>query len=212
MMDLGKVVLVGRHERANEDMKWLWEIFAAFQTRARAAMQSRWPDKIDAWDRWNVMALVQRTADSYGVIDFVEFHTYENLGLHPAPWMTERWRFVPMINHMDPEKIPSDPPVLHHSSRVLDRDRPPTSLSHIPAHERPGVWDRIKQAEMDLDREGVYALPNAGTKEGLKSALAFRNLRMVSDKAGTFLVEPLPPDEMAPVVSRSWGSLLEAER
>ena len=175
MIDFGRIILVGRHEQICEERQFVLAALAPLLERASQAMRERWPDRLEAWERWNVVAwhVDHSTAPR---IDLLRF---EGLGVVPLPHLTERWIYVSRFHHIDPMAVPDDPPLLHRSSQVLDPDNlPPDATAGLPKSDHKGRVERILDVERALEAEGLLDAPQAQTARGMENLLRWKGLRL----------------------------------
>jgi hypothetical protein len=175
MIDFGRIILVGRHEKISEERQFVLTALAPLLERAAQAMRERWPDRLDAWERWNVVAWhVDRSPNPR--IDLLRF---EGLGQTPLPHLTERWVYVSRFHHIDPMEVPNDPPLLHRSSQVLDADNlPPEATVSLPKADRKGRVERILDVERALEVESLLDAPQGQTVRGMENLMRWKGLRL----------------------------------
>jgi hypothetical protein len=191
MIDFGRIILIGRHERISEEKRYILSAITPMLERAAEALRERWPDRLDAWDRWNVVAwhvdgpILQR-------IDLLRF---EGLGATPLPHLSERWVYVAKFHHIDPLEVPEDPPLLHRSSQLLDPENlPPRENHRVSASEARRHPERILDLERALEMEGVLDAPQAQTARGMEQLLRWKGLRIVPKGEG-WRLEQVPDDQ-----------------
>ena len=171
MIEYPGLLIVGRKEKVEPDTRWLWEQLVAVSRRARGAWEHRWRDKIDRWDEWNTIACIGK----WGKWHTYDFLHWDGLGDSPVPWLRARWRYTPLIDAIDPQPIPDDPPVLHGSSRVLSTEHWPIKL--------PGTWSkdpksRLIEIERQLEELNIHVHPHSQTHSGVPRVLADRGYEL----------------------------------
>lgn len=204
MIDFGRIILIGRHERIPEERQFLLHALTPMLDRACQALRERWPDRLDAWERWNVVAwhvegrIPQR-------LDLLRF---DGLGESPLPHLGERWLYAATVHHIDPYPVPDDPPLLHRSSQLLDADNLPPRQGKppLPRAERKGHVERIRVLEEALDAEGILNAPQAQTARGMERLLRWKGLRIVSKGMG-WALEPIPDEQRW--ITSTGGSTLD---
>lgn len=202
MIDFGRILLVGRHETLPEEKRFLMLSLAPMLKRAAQALESRWPDRLEAWTRWNVAAW-HVDGSTLNRVDLLRF---EGLGEVPLPHLTERWVYLAAVHHIDPLEVPRDPPLLHRSSQVLDATSlpPREGGGKRAAHERSGHVERIRVLEDALEQEGLLDAPQAQTVRGMEALLRWKGLRLTR-KGDGWSLQPIPDDER-------WSSLAGGDR
>lgn len=194
MIDFGRIILVGRHEQISEERQFVLAALAPLLERAAQAMRERWPDRLEAWERWNVAAWhVDNSA--WPRIDLLRF---EGLGTVPLPHLTERWIYVSRFHHLDPAPVPSDPPLLHRSSQVLDASHlPPEAIVGLPKSDHKGRVERILEVERALESEGLLDAVQGQTARSMERLLRWKGLRLalVEGSVHRWKLETVPDAE-----------------
>lgn len=183
MIDFGRILLVGRHESLSDEKRVLLARLTPMLARATDAMRERWPDRLDAWERWNVAAWhVEGT-----VLNRLDLLTFDGLGVRPLPHLVERWTYVVNLHHIDPLAVPGDPPLLHRSSRLLDESQPVPGKDGKPV-TRPQEWrsrvECIRLLEDALERESILDAPQGQTARGMEMLLRWKGLQIQAHKNG----------------------------
>jgi len=192
MIDFGRIILIGRHERIPEERRFLLHALTPMLERAAQAMRERWPDRLDAWERWNVLAWHVEGS----IPQRLDLLSFTGLGDVPLPYLSERWVYAATVHHIDPYPVPDDPPLLHRSSQILDPAHMPPRLGKpkLPRAESKNQAERIRDLEDALDAEGLLNAPQAQTARGMERLLRWKGLRIVSKGMGWSL-EQIPDDQ-----------------
>lgn len=202
MIDFGRILLVGRHERIPEERRVVLAQLAPSLKRASEAMSSRWPDRLDAWTRWNVVAWHVLG----GPLQRVDLLRFEGLGERPLPHLVERWCYIVNLHHIDPLPVPSDAPLLHRSSEVLDPEEPmklDTGRPVVLKREWRNHVEQISLLERALEREGLLDAPQAQTVKSMESLLHWKGLRIERHHNGWRLVQVEPSEGLGGYTSAS---------
>lgn len=181
MIEHRGVTLVGRHEPLTEDTRALRVLIDPYRDRARRAWRRRWPDRLDAWDAWDVQAMIGRV----GAWQYVDFLCFDRFGQTHAPALVERLRYTVDLGIIDPILAPDDPPVLHESWRLL----PPDGHPNAPHAYRQGWIERLRTLEAKLERLGLFDHPGAITRDGWAATLAHYRMIIREDGHGRFHIE-----------------------
>jgi len=177
------LVLVGRNEPVSSETRSVRRVTDPLRERAHAAWRERWPDRYEDWSRWNVQALI----GPFGNWTYVDFLTYAGLGSTATPHLVHQLRYVPLIDHIDPVDVdPFNPPVLHHSWKVL----PESGQA-----ETRGWVERLRRLEIQLG--GLLDHPDAQTVQGFKKLLARRGLELREVGWGQFRLLPVGSDPLS---------------
>jgi len=191
MIDFGRIILIGRHEKITDEKRYILSAITPMLEKAAEALKERWPDRLDAWERWNVAAW---HVDG-PILQRVDLLRFEGLGIAPLPHLTERWVYVAKFHHIDPLDVPNDPPLLHRSSQLLDPDNlPPQGNRRVPKAELRRTPERITDLERALEQEGLLDAPQAQTARGMERLLRWKGLRIVSKGEG-WKLETVPDDQ-----------------
>jgi len=204
MIDFGRIILVGRHEQITEERQYVLAALAPLLEQAARAMRERWPDRLDAWERWNVVAWHVDESPAPR-IDLLRF---EGLGSVPLPHLTERWIYVSRFHHIDPVPVPEDPPLLHRSSQVLDpKSLPPEACVSLPKCDHLGRVEAIMDIERALEHEGLLEAPQGQTARSLERLLRWKGLKLskVNGSTARWKLESLSDAER-------WSSLSVGDR
>ena len=179
-------VSLGRYEPETEENRWMKREADRMAAVAKAALNVRWLDRPSAWRGWNVIRLV----GSYRRWVYVDLLEWTPLGSLPVPELRSWWRYVSVIDQIDPVEFDMrDPPLLWRGGAVLygedEQDEKVASL----ARRRAWSFDR------ELEREGIVRLPGVCTKLGLERAMRVLGLRFVKLGHVKHGIEPLMDDE-----------------
>ncbi len=199
----GPRLLAGRLEQSPTNYRWAWDILSQYQALAQH-FRRRLASWDEFWPHWNVVGL--QTGH------YVDFMRYEELGRHPAPWLTTWWRYDVNRVKMREVCVPTDPPVLHGSTRLVDTTNSPADLGQLPGREHEGVWQRVRAVEEQMRRLNVLGDWRSQTREGLETVLQRRGWALAPDDNLTYKLvpwtrTPTPP----PVANPSRFSLIDAE-
>jgi hypothetical protein len=181
MIEQSQMVLFGRHEAVTDDTRALSILAEPFLATAERAWYVRWPDRLDAWAAWDVMALFGPVG-GWQVVDFLE---YEGFGRTHAPTLMDRWRYLPLLGIVDPVPIERDPPVLHQTWRLLPSDGHPDA----PHAYRQSYVERLRTLDDKLERRGLFDPPQAFTRRGWDALLQSRGIEIIEDDHGRFKLE-----------------------
>jgi hypothetical protein len=191
MIDFGRIILIGRHEKITDEKRYILSAITPMLEKAAQALKERWPDRLDAWERWNVAAW---HVDG-PILQRVDLLRFEGLGVAPLPHLTERWVYVAKFHHIDPLEVPDDPPLLHRSSQLLDADNlPQKGTSRLRPSELRRTPERILDLERALEHEGILDAPQAQTARGFENLLRWKGLRIVP-KGDGWRLEQVPDDQ-----------------
>jgi hypothetical protein len=189
MIELPNLLIVGRYEEETEESKWILERLKRIELQAERSYLNRWPDEPDRWKEWNVMAL----PGTYGKWMRFEFQRWERLGRDVVPVLKSRLTYVPILDLVDPLPVADDPPVLHHSWKLVPKEVHPDE----GADEwlRKGWHDRIQTIEKQLGNRGFFSTPLTQTRGGWERMLRFHRLKIEHRNQGIHLVE-VPEEDL----------------
>jgi hypothetical protein len=164
MIETVGLVLIGRQETITPETRSVRRVTDSLRERAHVAWANRWPDRYEEWSRWNV----QSCSGAFGSWNYVDFLTYEGLGKKAVPKLTHRLRYIPLLDHIDPEEVPPfDPPVLHHSWRLFT----PSETTN----DR-GWVERLRRFEIRLG--SLLDRPESQTVRGFEALLSRQGLEL----------------------------------
>ena len=189
MIEKPNLLIVGRYEEENDDNRWVLHRLRSIQERARSSYLQRWPDEPQRWDEWNVMAL----PGQFGKWQRYEFQQWEGLGKSASPHQVSRLTYVPMLDLVDPVPVTSDPPVLHHSWKIVPRTPHPDEGADDWL--RKGWHDRIQTLEKKLGKLNFFSTPLTQTRGGWEKMLSFYGLQIQHKNQGIHLV-PVEEEEL----------------
>lgn len=189
MIEHRGVILIGRHEPLTDANRAMRVFTQPYRERAERAWRGRWPDRVEAWHTWDVQAMI----GSFGAWHSVDFLCFDGFGRTHAPVLTERLRYIPILDQIDPMAVPDNPPVLHEHWRLLPTDGQP-GAEHA---YRQGWVERLRTLEARLERMGAFDHPGAGTRDGWVGALAHYGLTVREDGHGRFHLDPIQVEARA---------------
>ena len=122
---------------------------------------------------------------------YVDLMEWTPLGSLPVPELRSWWRYVSVLDRIDPIEIDADdPPLLWQGSKVLyGSDEEDEKLASL-ARRRAWSFDR------ELEREGIAVLPGVGTRRGLERAMRVMGLCFTKLAHAKYAIEPLSDDEL----------------
>ena len=189
MIEKPNLLIVGRHEEETDENRWVLQRLRGIQEQARVSYLRRWPDEPQRWDEWNVMAL----PGQFGKWKRYEFQRWEGLGRSAVPFQSSRLTYVPMLDLVDPLPVADDPPVLHHSWKIVPRTPHPDE--EADEWLRKGWHDRMQTLEKKLGNLNFFSTPLTQTRGGWEKLLRFHRLQIQYRNQGIHLV-PIEEDEL----------------
>lgn len=183
MIEYPNWIRVGRDEVPNEDTRPLFDRLAALRDRAYAAWLDRYPDERGLWHRWHTMGLV----GPFGKWHTVDFEMWAGFGRDAVPVLQHRLRYVIGMDQVDPVAPPLDPPVLHHTSRVLT---PGTlmRLFKMDVRVAGSAYEKLQNAEAALKKESLLDPWHAPTRSVWMRLLAQQGVRIEGSLPGKIVV------------------------
>lgn len=199
MISLRDVVIIGRHEAPTEQHdRTVVAGVAELSLKAYVALQRgvgvqirravrgvvgepRSQDQTEEdvfWGAWNAVACVGPLL-RWRSMDFLEI---AQLGRTQAPWVVQRWRYIPSADSMEWIPISNgwDAPIVFDSSKLIT----PSYLKRVvrlPGRTLPETaYGRLEQAETELRNLGVDLHPFAGTRHGLRERLGAMGYALVN--------------------------------
>jgi hypothetical protein len=163
--------MMSRREPATDGKEWLCDMVAGEIRRVKSAWLYRWPDRMESWRAWDVAALIGDVG-SWREVFLLRF---SDLGKHPLPALSERWRYIKSLDMVDPCDIPRERPVLHHTTRLYEAAYWPGKLVDVMARHNAAVFSEV---ERKLDELGIPENPEGQTRAGIDRLLAMQGLEL----------------------------------
>jgi hypothetical protein len=195
-------ITFGRFEVPQVESAWIYRQAFDLCLEARTAYMDRWGDHPEIWENWHTVTL----HGPFGKWTKVEFDRWHLFGTHPHPTLIQKLSYSRALNHIDPVRIPSDPPILHHSWRVIPDAHWQTDP--LAPHHRKSWKEQVRRLEKSLNDYSIMWHPSAHTYYGWKYLLSAAGLRLVNlpDNAAPkrifhWKVEEVDPRTSVPLLS-----------